>query len=115
MERGYGGRDMLRYFTVQPAAGGSPAGKAYTHQFPEHVVLYLGIFFIEHVLFLHREARHWFLIGHGPFYDDILLSPSPSPARFHGKTHGKTPQRTTDTVFEEKLPTQSRWQTQRGI
>lgn len=68
---------MLRDFTVQPAAGGSPAGKAYTHQFPEHVFLYLGIFFIEHVLFL-REARCWFLIEHGPFHDDIL---SPSPVR----------------------------------
>lgn len=58
MERSYGGRDMLRDFTIQPAAGGSPAGKAYTHQFPEHVFLYLGIVFIEHVLFFHHEAQH---------------------------------------------------------
>lgn len=70
MERSYGGRDMLRDFTIQPAAGGSPAGKAYTHQFPEHVFLYLGIVFIEHVLFFHHEAQRWFLIG--PFYDDII-------------------------------------------
>jgi len=35
---------VLRDFTVQPATGGSPAGKAYTHQFPEHVFLYLGMF-----------------------------------------------------------------------
>lgn len=69
---------MLRDFTVQPAAGGSPAGKAYTHQFPEHVFLYLGMFLIEHVLILHREARCWLLIGHGPSYDGAL---SPSPVR----------------------------------
>jgi len=75
MERSYRGRDMLRDFTVQPAAGGSPAGKAYTHQFPEHVFLYLGMFFIEHVLFLHHEAQCWFLIGRGSFYNDI--SPAP--------------------------------------
>jgi len=67
MERSYRGRDMLRDFTIQPATGGSPAGKAYTHQFPKHVFLYLGMFFIEHVLFLHYEARCWLLIGHEPF------------------------------------------------
>lgn len=93
MERGYGGRDMLRDFTVQPATGGSPAGKAYTHQFPEHVFLYLGIVFIEHVLFLHREARCWFLIGRGPFYDDILSITITSPVWFHGTHNERTPQK----------------------
>jgi len=83
---------MLRDFTIQPATGGSPAGKAYTHQFPKHVFLYLGMFFIEHVLFLHYEARCWLLIGHEPFYDDIL---PPSPVRCDftehttAKLHGK--------------------------
>lgn len=43
MEGSYWCRNMLRDFTVQPAAGGSPAGKAYTHQFPEHVSFYLCI------------------------------------------------------------------------
>lgn len=48
MERGYWCRDMFRDFTVQPATGWSPAGKAYTHQFPEHVFFYIGIFFFFH-------------------------------------------------------------------
>lgn len=51
MEGGYWCRNMLRDFTVQPATGGSPAGKAYTHQFPEHVSFYLCIL-IERVFYV---------------------------------------------------------------
>lgn len=97
---------MLRDFTVQPATGGSPAGKAYTHQFPEHVFLYLGIVFIEHVLFLHCETRCWFLIG--PFYDDIL---SPSPSQSDAISRNTQQQNSTESngmAFEEKLSTRSR-------
>lgn len=36
------------------------------------VPLLRHFFFIEHVLFLHCEARCWFSIGYGSFYDDIL-------------------------------------------
>lgn len=112
MERSYGGRDMLRDFTVQPAAGGSPAGKAYTHQFPEHVFLYLGMFLIEHVLILHREARCWLLIGHGPSYDGAL---SPSPVR---RAISRNTQRNSTesdgTTFREKLSTRSQWQRTRN-
>lgn len=101
---------MLRDFTVQPATGGSPAGKAYTHQFPEHVFLYLGMFLIEHVLILHREARCWLLIGHGPSYDGAL---SPSPVR---RTISRNTQRNSTesdgTTFREKLST--RWQRTRN-
>lgn len=103
---------MLRDFTVQPAAGGSPAGKAYTHQFPEHVFLYLGMFLIEHVLILHREARCWLLIGHGPSYDGAL---SPSPVR---RAISRNTQRNSTesdgTTFRGKLSTRSQWQRTRN-
>lgn len=103
---------MLRDFTVQPAASGSPAGKAYTHQFPEHVFLYLGMFLIEHVLILHREARCWLLIGHGPSYDGAL---SPSPVR---RAISRNTQRNSTesdgTTFREKLSTRSQWQRTRN-
>lgn len=103
---------MLRDFTVQPATGGSPAGKAYTHQFPEHVSLYLGMFFIEHgpisppgssVLVLDRTLtilhRHTITITR--------------PIRFHG-THSGTPRKTMGWSLRGSCP-RGRGGRERGI
>lgn len=71
---------MLRDFVVQPATGGSPAGKAYTHQFAEHRPLapsaQWGAFFPAFLLYFLIFLSFFFLtsLNHLPCHNAL---PSP--------------------------------------
>jgi len=101
---------VLRDFTVQPATGGSPAGKAYTHQFPEHVFLYLGMFSLSMSYFstVKLDAGSWSNIDchfmatyHHHHQSMVCDSQNTITAKLHRKQHGP---------FDEKLFVQSQWQ-----
>lgn len=96
---------MLRNFTIQPAAGGSPAGKAYTHQFPKHVFFYLGIFFSSSMSYFSTVK-----LGAGSRLDmdHFMMTYYHQFGAISQNIQRNPPAESDDTAFEEKLSTQSR-------
>lgn len=111
MEGGYWCRNVLRDFTVQPATGGSPAGKAYTHQFPEHVSFYLCIL-IERVFYVFAvklsSAGSWvdmdlMVITSVRCPESDVQCDSQTYAYTYTRIHSKPPQKAEPWFRTEKL------------